>query len=624
MKKLLLFSLAFSLSFCAFSQTRAKISKEKRDFSVNRVYAPVNDLSGNILTKPVNPAMSRAMAPDETQIGTTVYDLQTNALLSNRFYRYADGTMAAVWTMGMTSTLYPDRGTGYNYFDGTNWGSEPTARIENVRTGFPSYAPLGVNGELVVSHDFTVQKCLILSKRAQKGTGAWEQSTFTGPVGTQLAWARAMTGGENHNSIHLFANSYNAWEGQTTAMLYSRSQDAGLTWDINNVIIPGTGADSYTEIGGDEYIWAEPRGNTLAFLVSSKWMDMFMMKSTDNGDTWTKTVIWEHPYPMWDWNTTITTDTVWCPESATIALDYNGKAHVAFGIGRIAHTAVGTTYNFWPYTDGIGYWNEDMPPFTNENQHKALCTSPGFLVENVNLIGWMQDMDGDGTITLIDPPYNYNPEIGMSTMPSIAIDDQNAVYVAYSSLMENLDNTVFNYKHIWLRGSSDGGATWRNFYDATSSPMHNYDECIYPQLSPDQVGDNVHLIYNADDTPGLTLSDPPDHDPQENRQNYAIFPKAEMINVNINSPLVDNIAELSDIFPNPCHEIASSTLTLNRAADVEITLRNMVGQKVFTQNKNFKSGGNTLKLDCSSLKAGVYFYTVKAGEKSVTRKLVVK
>ncbi len=526
MKKLLLLSLAIGLTVSAFSQTRAHLSPSLRNKSVQREFTPVNDES-TVSTQQVNPTEKKALAPDETQMGTTFYDKQTNASLSNRFYRYEDGTMASIWTRGMTPTAYADRGTGYNYFDGASWGPEPTARIEAaLRTGWPSYAPLGANGEIVVAHQASN---LNICTRAQKGTGAWTETAYVGPTATNtLTWPRVVTAGTDHNTIHLLANSYTAYEGQTTAVLYSRSQDAGATWDISNLVIPGTGSDSYLQISADQYVWAEPRANTLAFVCGSPWIDLFLMKSIDGGDNWTKTVIWENPYPFFDFAITLTTDTIWAPESVTVALDYTGKAHVAFGIGRVAHPEVTTTYSFWPYTDGVGYWNEDMPPFTNDNQHKALCTDPGFLVENVNYIGWAQDMDADGVTTFIDPLYSYNPQIGISTMPTITVDEANDVIVAYASLMENYDNTVFNYKHIWLRASADGGATWGDFYDGTSSPIHAYDECIYPQLTANTDG-NIHLMYNADDSPGLTLSTVPDHDPQENRQNYAMIPKTDLI-----------------------------------------------------------------------------------------------
>ena len=622
MKKLLLLGFALSMSVCAFSQNRARISASQKDKAVQRVYAPATDESSTIFTQPVNPTVNRVMAVTEAQMGTTIYDKQTNASLSSRFYRYADGTIASVWTKGMTATAYADRGTGYNYFNGTSWGAEPTARIETMRTGWPTYAPLGLNGEMVVSHKAAN---LNICTRPEKGTGAWTESSLSGPTtANTLTWARVVTAGTDRNSIHLLANSYTTYDGQTTALLYSRSTDGGATWDINNLVIPGTGADSYLQISADQYVWAEPRANTLAFVVGSPWIDLFLMKSTDNGDTWTKTVIWEHPYPFFDFASTLTTDTIWAPESISVALDYAGKAHVAFGIGRVAHPEATTTYSFWPYTDGIGYWNEDMPPFTNENQHKALCTSAGFLVENVNLIGWMQDMNADGTITLIDPPYSYNPQIGNSTMPSITVDENNAVLVAYASSMENLDNTIFNYKHIWMRGSPDGGATWRNFLDVTGDPLHAFDECIYPQLAANTDDGNIHLMYNADDSPGLTLSTVPDHDPQSNRQIYSVMPKTDFINVSINTPAAKNAVELSEIYPNPGNAISQVNLTLAKAANVTIKMQNMVGQVVYSQNILLQAGTHMLPVDGSNLNAGVYFYNVKVGDTVVTKKLIVK
>lgn len=565
MKKLLLLGFSLTLAVLSFSQTRARISNTQINRSVQRAYAPNNEKAPEHIARPLTQAPDRSMWPYEWQIGTTFYDKQTRASIGNRFYRYNDGSIAFVWTRAMTAPgNWQDLGTGYNFFGGTEWENDPASRIESVRTESPTYAPLGAGGEIIVSRD---SANLHISMRSLKGTGAWIESSLAGPAGTNLSYPRVVTNGTDRNTIHLLTNSYNAWQGQTQALLYSRSQDGSVSWDINCVVIPGTGAGSYTWIGGDSYIWAEPRANTLAFLVYSEWSDMFLMKSTDNGESWTKTIIWQHPYPMWDWNTSITTDTIWCPESAAIALDENGKAHVALGIGRVAHPVAGTAYSFWPYTDGIGYWNEDMPPFTNANQHKALCTYPGYLVENVNLIGWMQDMNQDGVITLIDPPYSYNPQIGMSTMPSISIDENNQVYVAYASLMENLDNTLFNYKHIWSRASLDGGHTWYGFYAATNDPIHSYDECLWPQFSANS-DENLYLVYNADDYQGLTISDPPGHAPEENRQNFIQIPKyvfymSPMFVLTSSSPASGGTTTGSGNYYSGCHVELVATPAVN-------------------------------------------------------------
>ena len=71
-------------------------------------------------------------------IATTYYDQQTNASTQNRIYYFDDGTIGATLTWGMEPSSYPDRGTGYNYFDGTSWLAFPTERIESMRTGWPS------------------------------------------------------------------------------------------------------------------------------------------------------------------------------------------------------------------------------------------------------------------------------------------------------------------------------------------------------------------------------------------------------------------------------------------------------------------------------------------------------
>src|ERR1700741_475315 len=58
-----------------------------------------------------------------TVIGTTSYGLQSNSAIGRRIINYTDGTISAVWTTAdpNATTAFTLRGTGYNYFDGTNW-----------------------------------------------------------------------------------------------------------------------------------------------------------------------------------------------------------------------------------------------------------------------------------------------------------------------------------------------------------------------------------------------------------------------------------------------------------------------------------------------------------------------
>ena len=148
MKKLLLISLA--LAVCAVTFGQNKTASELRNMAVKAKITASPDpyMQGDAET--VIPVKQKSIM-GEVGLMETEYDLQTNACLSNRMIRFDDGTMAMVCTRGYGD--YTDRGTGYNYFDGSSWGDMPTERIEDERTGWPTIAPWGPNGEVLISHN---------------------------------------------------------------------------------------------------------------------------------------------------------------------------------------------------------------------------------------------------------------------------------------------------------------------------------------------------------------------------------------------------------------------------------------------------------------------------------------
>ncbi|MEA3480122.1 MAG: hypothetical protein U9R60_18205, partial [Bacteroidota bacterium] len=521
MKTFVIFTFLLCIGTLSWSQ-QAIIPKHLINKAVKAEYEPaVSDVQN--LNMPVNPASDEIkLSPTETNIGTTWYDLQSNSCLSNRISMHPDGTIGAVWTFGLQPTSFPDRGTGYNYYDGTTWGASPTARIESIRCGWPSYDTWGTNGEVNVAHNGNTG--LQLSTRSTRGTGSWTESLIQGPASIvdDPTWPRLVCSGTDHDWIHLVYNSYNAYLGQTSAMLYSRSNDGGVTWNPENIVLSGTGSSFYNEIGADEYTMAA-NGSTVAILCGDAWYDLFVMKSTDNGATWNKTVIWNHPYPFFDWNTTIT-DTFFCVDnSASVAVGPDGKVHVAFGISRVLHDVVGTSYSFFYYTDGVGYWNEDMPAFSN-HIHALAPPSMGYtnseLITDSTYIMWTQDINGNGTIDFLDV-LSYR-SLGVSTMPAITVDIANNVFVVCASTTEDYDNGTYNYKKLWARAAEND--TWGGFVHLTDDIVHIFDESVYPVLSHTS-DDDIHLIYQADVTPGVALDG--DHAYQENQIIHSVVPKSD-------------------------------------------------------------------------------------------------
>jgi hypothetical protein len=643
MKKFLLLSFAITFGFCAMAQKVSHIPNDLKNLSVKRLINYSVDETLN-LSNDFNPYVNAQQnkAVNEVQIGYTNYDLQTNQSVQNRIYYYPDGTIGGTFTYGTapipTST---DRGTGYDYFDGTVWGAIPTARIESVRNGWPSYSPL-LGGELVISHNGTTG--LLVTTRPAKGTGTWTTSVLVGPQSagpgatTGLTWPRSITVG---NTIHVIACTAqttstsatvaNMWsyEGLVLALVYYRSDDGGLTWSTPQ-ILPGMDSTSYVTgmnnigFGGDSYSWAAPKGDTIAFVVGDSWGGLFAMKSFDGGDNWTKIHIYD--FPM-DGLTAPTPIIASFDGSAAIALDNAGKVHVLCGKMRVSDDDLSDdppASSYYPYTDGLIYWNENMPVIDS-----GLLNNDSLLALAGNYIAGMIDYDNDSIITFPTvgtgewPFGNYY--LSLTSMPQIIIDDAGDMYITYSSCREDKINPSANpnsqiYRHLYAMRSADNGLTWGDPIDLTNNVLHDYDECVFGSLSYTS-NDHLHIVYQADAEPGLGVRG--DLDPYtDNYIYYLTFPKSDLIGV---KEINNGNSSAINIFPNPAQDVANIDITLSNNQNVKLDIFNMVGQNVY--NKDFGtlgSGTHNLNVNTSNFNSGIYFFSIQAGDNKITRKVIVE
>ncbi len=580
----------------------------------NRPWAPS---PANLLSKPVNPFVMSAPTPNESMIGNTRYDLQTNGSMQNRLVLWDDMTLSATWTMGFSDPDFPDRGSGYNYYDGSQWGAAPAMRIDNVKTGWPAIAPWGAGGEIIVNHNLT--NGLEILTRPVKGIGNWTETTFSGPPScTKLSWPQVVTNGPNHQTIHLIyltspvSNGGTLYNGMDGALLYSRSQDGGQTWDLHHVQLPGTGFDQYVGLGGDTYAWAEPRGDTLALLVGDKWFDVFMLKSTDNGASWTKTIIFTHPFPRYEHNHTLIIDTIWvCDATMAVALDHNGDVNAFFGLMRVNNTdTTDEEYSYWPFTDGLVYWKEGEEPFSTLHVDSVY--------DRGNLVGWAQDVNGNDTVygDMLDLP-KY--ALSMTNWPTVTIDDQHDMYLIMSSEMEDHDNGTQNYKHLLARKFDHASGEWGDFFDLNDGLVHNFHECIFPAVAR-QSNAFIHYTYQADDEPGLAVRG--DEDPyDDNMIYYAKVLKSDFTGIEGQETL---IAGVGQNYPNPCHDKTNIVLILNRPARTRIVISDLNGRTVGVQDEGLLSQGrHLLDVDVQHLKPGVYCYTVTSGREKHSRRMII-
>ena len=84
------------------------------------------------------------------------------------------------------------------------------------------------------------------------------------------------------------------------------------------------------------------------------------------------------------------------------------------------------------------------------------------------------------------------------------------------------------------------------------------------------------------------------------------------------------LVSIGSVYPNPATGYTNVAFNTKKAANVTVTLTNLVGQEVaFVNAGKLAAGVNEVKLDLNNLKAGVYFVSVTVDGVSSTKKLTI-
>lgn len=496
MKQVLLFSISFLFTFALSAQSLKDKVNMAKPYST-KVYDG-NELSN--LSQANFGANTTFRGSNVTvngrPLGTTTYDLQTNASVQNRFYVFPDGTMSATFTYSMDFTLAAlDRGTGYVYYNGTSWGPAPTSRVESGRVGWPSILGIG-NGEYITAHN-TDNSTITKNLRTTKGTGAWSESQAT-PL--DIIWNRTAVGGPTGNTVHMIgvtapvANGGVIFQGLDGALLYWRSTDGGLTWSTNAVILPGMTSTEFNGFDGDSYA-ITAKDNVVAIAVFNDLADCFIMKSVDDGLTWTKHTFIDFPLDKYvvdqpggtDADGDGIADTLTSSDnSGSVIIDNNGQVHVFFGLMRYLDADLtDANFSYFPYTNGLAYWNDAME--ADEGQ----------------IIAQALDTDGDGVAINPNETDIALYYVNLAGFPNASYDPvNNTIYLGYAGYLESTFSGSQAYRHIYLMYSDDNGCTWTEPTDVTNNS--GFAECVFPSLTQITT-DSVRLIYQEDFEPGLAV-----------------------------------------------------------------------------------------------------------------------
>ena len=595
-----------------------------------------NEVLSNLITNTnPNTIALKTMSIDEVLIGTTTYDLQSNASVDNRLIRHSDGTISASWTMSAQyAAAYTDRGTGYNYYDGSTWSSSPTVRLESSRGGWPSMLTTGSGKEISITHN-TDNGYLLMTHRPTKGTGSWTEqiisSMDSNGVYTDIIWNRAVNGGINGESIHMVGViaptglGGTIWNGLDGALVYYRSQDNGVTWDIQDMQLPTLDTSKYLGFNGDDYA-ISAQGETIIIAYFGGWDDSVLLKSTDNGNTWTSTVFLDFPVDKYatddglDLDQDGVFDSLYTTDgSGTVLIDNNGTAHVFFGNMRVLDADLSDAQSSWyPSTNGLGYWNESMGADDYANNPMDTANPSLWFSSLSQDIAYSQDLDGDGLLNYVDYPLYYT---SMTCMPSAGIDNNGNIFVSYSSLMENIDNGSQNFRHVNIVKSMDGGITWSNPKDVTPHDIWGgAQECVFARMDRN-VDDKIRLIYQKDFEPGLAVRG--DEDIIDlNEIIYLELDTFELSETSTNISENDIKLEFS-VYPNPANEKITLEFLTDNIDKMNLSITNIIGEKIKEFSIIPTMGMNRLNIDLNDMSNGIYFVNFNNNMLKYTEKIII-
>ena len=582
-------------------------------------------------------------AMTETLIGTSTYDLQSNAAVQNRIAHHDDGTISAGWTISTQyNTSYTDRGTGYNFFDGTAWGTAPTTRLEGSRGGWPSILKMGSGKEASITHN-TDNSYVNMTHRATTGSGAWTDqiisSSDSSGVYRYMIWNRSTIGGLNNETVHMVAltapagNGGTEYNGLDGALLYYRSQDEGVTWDRKDIQLPGMDTSMFIGMSGDVYAMAA-QGNTVVIAYFEDWGDSFIIKSTDNGDTWTKTTFLDFPVDKYTMDDGLDLDgdgmldqLYSSDNNGAVVLDATGQAHIFYGIMMYADDDLTDASSSWfPGINGIAYWNESFGADTTPATMHAGDTSLWYSdMMNDHWITATPDLNGDGIVGGVDTAGGYALYYNSrASMPNAGFSANGEIYLSFSGYTETADNGTQVFRHIYITKSSDGGTTWKEPVDVTPHTIWNgAQECVFGSMNP-IVDDKIRIVYQKDFEPGLAVRG--DEDMVDN--NEIIYLEIDTVGL-FDAPLA--ITEINSsthfsVYPNPVtrfDEEATLKISSEKTQPIRISVVDLLGKEIAKKEKVIFSGTTLETINISEYQNGIYFINLQIGNQVTTKKLVI-
>jgi len=203
------------------------------------------------------------------------------------------------------------------------------------------------------------------------------------------------------------------------------------------------------------------------------------------------------------------------------------------------------------------------------------------------------------------------PQLDLSLVP-IPMLTFDIAHARYSTSNDNLKVKV----------STDCGATWTTVYNKSGAALATTaaaTSAFTPTSAAQWRKDTVNLTaYGTNQNVFIRF---------EANSNYGNNAYIDNVNIATNTTGINQVVQqLSfELYPNPASERASIEFNVEGKQDVLLTVYNSLGEVVYSRNENGMAAGEyTFEIPISGFGAGMYMINVQAGQRSSSKKLLVK
>lgn len=208
--------------------------------------------------------------------------------------------------------------------------------------------------------------------------------------------------------------------------------------------------------------------------------------------------------------------------------------------------------------------------------------------------------------------YSYNPPGSNGVITNITIDACNN---------DNSSASSFNVA-IYLYDPSNG-----NYWvlDQTTVNSLSGNSCITISNWNIDINNTSGIPAGSGYRIGIWVDNNDDISESDENNNTGLMSGSFSYTPSSGNGIADvKVADLLPASPNPASGITKFRFDLKESSDVKLEIYNANGQLVKSiVSERLEKGEHAYNLDCSTLDAGIYYYTLRTGKGSVTHKLAV-